>query len=134
MKSKFCLSNEQTTSANTHYDATGARNSSPVNPKLPSTSSPTTSILGSPPLSKTESTRSLPCLPTGENYSSSMENLNASQLSLDGYVTITSRNTTDHLQHLSPSMEKNDALEIRSETNDDDIERSSESNAIIMII
>ena len=138
VKSKSCLSDLQTASANAPFDGTSAPNSSPVNPKFPSTPSPTTSILGSPPLSPNESTHSLPCLPTGENYSSSKPNLNASRPSLDGYATITSSNAIDRQQLcLSPSMkylDKNDAMEIQSNTSDDDIERFSESNTIIMII
>ena len=133
MKNKSCLSDVQTTSVNTLYNGTSGTNSSPVNPKIPPTPSPPTSILGSLPLSPNESTRSLPCLPTGEEYSSSKQILNTSHLSLDGYATVTSSNATDRQQiHISPSMghfEKNDivfnASEIQSDTSNDDIETSS---------
>ena len=139
MKSRSCLSDVQTTSVNTLYNGTSGTNSSAVNPPTPS---PPTSILGSPPLSPNESIRSLPCLPTGKEYSSSKQILYTSQLSLDGYATVTSSNATDRQQiHISPSMEhfeKNDivlnASEIKSDTSDDDIETSGEYITIIIVI
>ena len=142
MKNKSCLSDEQTTSVNTLYDGTSVPNSSPVNPKFSPTPSSPTSILGSPPLSPNESIRSLPCLPTSEKYSSSKRILNTSQLSLDGYATVTSSNAIERQQvHVSPSMEhfeKNDivfnASEIQSDTNNDDIETSGEYITIIIVI
>ena len=142
MKSKSCLSDAQTTSFNTLYDDTSAPNSSPVNPKIPPTPSPPTSILGSPPLSSNESMRSLPCLPTSEKYSSSKQILYTSQLSLNGYATVTSNNTIERQQvHVSPSMEhfeKSDIVfedsEIQSDTSNDDIETSGEYITIIIVI
>ena len=133
MNSEYCLSDAQTTYVNIPYDGTSGLNSSSV--FLPNPL-PTTRIIGSPPSTPNKSTRSLPCLPTGEIYFS------LNQPSLDGYATITSCNATDKVQlRLSPSMEyldKSDfpfnASEIRSDTSDDDIERPSESNTIIMII
>ena len=142
MKSRSCLSDVQTTSVNTLYNGTSGPNSSPVNPKFPPTPSPPTSILGSPPLSPNESIRSLPCLPTGEEYSSSKQISYTSQLSPDGYATVTSSNAIERQQvHVSPSMEhfeRSDIVfedsEMQSDTSNDDIETSGEYITIIMVI
>ena len=135
MKNKSCLSDAQTASVNTPYYGKSALTSSFA---VPSTMPPTTIIPGLPPLIPIESTRSLPCLPTGENYSSSKQILYASQPSLDGHATVTSNNATERVQLLlSTSMDhldKSDASEVLCDTNVDDIERSSESNFIIIII
>ena len=90
-----------------------------------------------------KSIRCLPCLPTSGKYSSSKKILYTSQLSLDGYATVTSSNAIERQQvHVSPSMEhfeKSDIVfedsEIQSDTSNDDIETTSgEYITIIMVI
>ena len=113
IKSKPSLSDTQTRSVNALYKCRSAPISSSVFSKITPTLSPTSSISSSPKSPNT-STRSLPCLPTAGNYSSSKQLLKTHQPSSDDYVIFTSSSATDRQERcLLPSMgylEKSDRV------------------------